>query len=126
MDITGIILSILFLLLCVVSVGGLFIFSNHRLYCYIFEHEMYKLWEYYLDNVDAIIPDPKYKDWENNPNLNVYYVKSFITHDNKKLNYWGDEDNVSIHENDSTCILSGFDTYHNKLMVKALKERGLI
>lgn len=112
------ILLILLLLFCVVLFGGIFIFSNHRLYCYIFENEKYKLWEYYINNVDAIIPDPKYKQYN--------AIKNFITHDNKQLTYWGDEDNVSIHENDNTCILSSFDKYHNKLMVKTLKERGLI
>lgn len=121
-----IVFLILFLLFCVVSVGGLLIFSNRRLYCYIFEHEDYKLWEYYLNNVDAIIPDPEYKEYDNNPIVNIYNAKHFITHDNKYLIYWGNEDCASIHEKNCACILSRFDTYHNKLMVKALKERGLI
>lgn len=121
-----ILLSLLVLVFCVVSVGGLLIFSNHRLYCYIFEHEMYKLWEYYLNNVDAIIPDPEYNWYDNNPSVNIYHTKQFITHDNKRLTYWGDADNVSIHEKNCDCVLSTFDKYHNKLMVKALKERGLI
>lgn len=117
---------LLLLVFCVVWFGGLLIFSNRRLYCYIFEHKMYKLWEYYLDNVDAIIPNPEDSWYYNNSNLNIYHTKHFITHDNKNLTYWGNEDTVSIHEKNHDCILSTFDKYHNKLMVKALKERGLI
>lgn len=121
-----IVFLIWFLIVGVVLGGNLFIFSNRRLYCYIFEHEEYKLWEYYLNNVDTIIPDPEYKEYDNDPIVNIYNTKHFVTHNNKYLIYRVDEDNVSIHEKNCSCILSTFDTYHNKLMVKALKERGLI
>lgn len=94
------------------------IFLNRRIYCFIFEHDDWKLWKYFISDANNI----KFKD--------VSYLKDgTIVH----FDYCGRYDiimwypymytDVTVHTYDNNCILCNFDKYHSKIMYNILIEK---
>lgn len=87
------------------------IFKERALYCYIYDHKDWKLWNYNINNVDKFKFEYKY-------NGNYYFSYKDV-----KAILWNDGMS-SIHEsNDSCgCILCTFNTYKSKEFSTLLKQ----
>ena len=92
-----------FLISCVL-VLLLFATAPNALYVYIFEHEDWKLWKYFEENIDKFKYKPKYE-----PKIpNLVYTENFIF-GNYEAIVWlfpGQKPKCSIHLENCNCVLS--------------------
>ena len=101
---------------------GTIIYFNSNLYCYIFEHKYWTLWESVCKNLSSAKFEEHYVN-EEKPNLECY---SFYVHDigigkPVKVIYWVKSNDVSVHT-DKGCILSSFDKYHSNKAKNIIKS----
>ena len=115
-------LTMIFFILVLIFIGiTLFI---PRLYCFVWEHKEWKLWEEFIKRIDEF-------EFKNE----LYHSYQFIIPKTDIRAYvWGrdeDEDDLllntaigycSIH-NDSECLCCTFDRYHSKKMADLLMTK---
>ena len=107
----AIIVMISFLISCVLFLL-LFATAPNALYVYIFEHEDWKLWKYFEENIDKFEFDGSSSY---NPNkepkiLNLECTKEFIFGDYRAIvwYYYGQKPECSIHLENHECLLSSW------------------
>ena len=125
MDIVFCVLSAFLLIdlfmILVCSLKGL-----HKVYCWIFEHKKWKLWEKILKNIDdaLLIEHAKFED---QPDIENYKFRERVGDDEYVLILWMRSGTVSVHSKEKReCILSHFDTYHSKKAAAKLASKVLI
>ena len=102
MIVTGILIGLI-----VVGLLGLFVCLNKKLYCYVFEHKDWKLWNYFIKNYD------KFKFVEHGCLSDVYTFEDYYAH------VWKNDGTVSIHK-EGECILCSFIECKSKEFKKLL------
>lgn len=115
-------LTMIFFILVLIFIGiTLFI---PRLYCFVWEHKEWKLWEEFIKRID---------EFEFNSELYNSY-QFIIPKTDIRAYIWGKGENeddpllntsigyCSIH-NDSECLCCTFDRYHSKKMADLLMEK---
>ena len=93
-----------------------FIGSTKQTYNFVFNHNSWKLWKYYIKNYD------KFEYFRTNNSLFSYKIHVFkLPSTDIEAYIWCHKEGptCSIHNRDE-CLLSGFDKYHSKKMSKLL------
>ena len=96
-----------------------FIGSTNQTYNFVFNHNSWKLWKYYIKNYD------KFEYSHTNTSLFSYKAHAFkLPGTDIEAYIWFHEGypTCSIHDKEG-CILSGFDKYHSKKMSKLLLRK---
>lgn len=95
---------------------------------YVFFHKEWKMWEQVLDYADSMKLSG-YHDYgedyygEKDP-LSCYEFKAEINGKVYLLKYWTTSKTVSVHKiTNGDCVLSCFDSYHVKKMVKIINRK---
>lgn len=113
-------LALLVLSLIMLSITG---FSEgNKIYCYIFEHKAWKLWE----TVCRRLPLAKFDGYyigKDKPYLENYefYIHDIGINEPVIVIYWVCNDSVSVHT-DKECILPSFDRYHSNKAKNIIKS----
>lgn len=109
--------------LLIIWVGGIainyIIFKSRRLYCFVFEHKDWKLW----NKICKHLKEAKLiKCSVDNNGAVIYFqfelVIDFIDYD---VMCWCADNTVSIHHNNE-CILSSFDKYNSNKAAKIIRQ----
>lgn len=107
MNTIEIFILVLFISFFVIGCLGILICSNNTLYCFVYNHKDWKLWEHYIARIDEFVWNDKQYKFEI-PNTDI------------RARIWENE-LCSIHwEDDCLCT---FDTYHSKRMAKLLMAK---
>lgn len=93
--------------LLIVAFLGLFVCFNKKLYCYVFEHKDWKLWNYFIKNYD------QFKFEEHGILSDVYTFGDYYAH------VWKHDGGVSVHKG-VECILCSFIECKSKEFKKLL------
>lgn len=117
------IILLVFLVLFLIMMLAVCFFENNKAYCYIFEHEEWKLWEI----VCRCLPFAKFENHyidKDKPYLENYkfYIHDIGVNEPVTVVYWVHSDNVSVHTNNKKCILSSFDKYHSNKAKNIIKS----
>jgi hypothetical protein len=96
--------------------------ANNRLYCRIFEHKSWKLWE----KVCKELPFAKFVEhfqYDARPGLENYkfYIHDIGIEKPVEVIYWAANSIVSVHDLSGECVLSDFDRYHSDKAVEIIK-----
>lgn len=98
------------ILITVLLAFFIMLFSN-RGYCYLFEHEEYKLWKKYIKDIDKF----EYCECYSNGH------KFIIPNTDISAYVWFYE-GCSIHDG-TKCVCCSFDKYHSNKMRKLLMDK---
>ena len=100
------------ILIILIMLFGLFLIPilNLDVYCYIFEHKDYKLWKQIQKDINNVKYDYSYGKMHHF-NWNNYVVV-----------LWENE-SVSVHRKDNSCVLSDFHKSQSEKTAKLLKEK---
>lgn len=117
-----IIVLTVFSLITLITVFLMAVFSVPRLYCYVFEHKDWKLWEEYINRVDEFEFDNDfYKSYQFNlPETDIQAHVWKEDEDDPRLNTITGY--CSIH-NKSECLCCTFDRYHSRKMADLLMAK---
>ena len=101
-----------------IAIISYIIFKSNRLYCFIYEHKDWKLWNKICKNLKEAKLISYYKD-----NIKVIYFRFRLTIDfiDYDVIYWCKNNIVSVHYKNE-CILSAFDRYHSNKAAKIIKR----
>lgn len=99
------------------------LFSINTCYCYVFEHKSWVLWK----KVCRALPYAKfisYSNWDDSPKLENYrfYIQNPDEDGGLEVVYWVESDLVSVHKENTECVLSDFDRYHSTKAAKIIKN----
>lgn len=100
-------------------------FSNHKLYCYVFEHRDWVLWKRVCELIPTLEPPFTHYVCEEEPVLNNYRwtLPDIGIGEETMLIYWENLNEVSVHRfGGRGCVLSPYDRYHSDLAVEAVKK----
>lgn len=116
--ITNIIL-LLFIIWAGVAIIFYIIFKSNRLYCFVFEHKDWKLW----NKICKHLKEAKLIKYNEDHNGTSFYFKFGLTIDSIDYDiiYWCEDNVVSVHH-DKQCILSYFDKYHSNKAAEIIKQ----
>lgn len=105
----------------IISVIAYFIiFNSNRLYCFIYEHKAWKLW----DKICKHLQEAKFIRYYTDDNADtIIYFQFKLTVDSIDYDiiYWCKENTVSVHHKNK-CLLSDFDKYHSNKAAKIIKH----
>ena len=105
----------------------LFATAPNALYMYIFEHEDWKLWKYFEENIDKFeFDDSSFYDPNCEPKIiNLDYTKEFIFGDYRAIvwQYYGQKPECSIHLENHECVLSSWWTRKSRGFAKKLLKK---
>lgn len=113
---------ILLLVLLFIPILVFVLLVNYLLYCYVFEHKSWVLWE----KVCKALPYAKFishNHWDEVPKLENYrfYIQNLDEDGGLEVMYWVKSDSVSVHKETGECVLSDFDKYHSNKAAKIIK-----
>lgn len=95
------------------------IFNSNRLYCFIYNHKSWKLW----DKICKHLQEAKLIKYCIDEDGTAVYFKFRLIIDSIGYNviYWCEDNTVSVHCGDE-CILSDFDEYHSNKAAEIIKK----
>ena len=119
------IVTIIFLISCVLFFL-IFVTVPDALYMYIFEHENWKLWKYFEENIDKFEFDGSSYNQNYEPKIpNLEYTKEFIFGDYRAIvwYYYGQKPICSIHLENHECVLSSWWKRKSRRFAKKLLKK---
>ena len=115
---------ILFLLAAwIVYIVALYIiYKSDRLYCFIYEHKDYKLW----NKICKHLKEAKLIKYSEDNDGTAIYFNFRLTIDSVDYDiiYWCENNIVSVHCRDK-CVLSDFDKYHSDKAAEIIRKHLL-
>lgn len=111
------ILLFLFIIWTIATIAGVIIFNSNRLYCFVFEHKEWKLW----NKICKHLQEAKLVDYYKDTKLTNFRFKLIIDSIDYDIIYWCKNNTVSVHHKNE-CILSGFDKYHSNKATEIIKH----
>lgn len=110
-------------LLITIGFAGLFVCLNNKLFCRIYLHEEWKLWEYLYSHIDEAVYD-RYVCYDNLPDLESFVFNLSLDGTDCQIIYWVKTNRCSVFVGDE-CLLCGFDKYHSDLIRDALMDKRI-
>lgn len=92
-----------------------FLFYNQKVYCFVFEHEDWKLWRYYLKHVSEFEYVESCPGW-----CHTFSFKNDI-HKSEVIILWENSKACSIHYQNEDC-LTDFDPQSKKMYKKLITK----
>ena len=113
-------LLVLCVILCIISIVGMYICANKKLYCKFYLRNEWDLWELICLNLDKAVFVEHY-EYERLPDIENYKYHLKIDDEIYELIYWAKEGYTSVHK-DGDCVLCHFDTYHTNIVSNWIRE----
>lgn len=98
------------------------IFANNKLYCKHCLRKEWDMWERVIEKLKEHKGTIYISKFDDNPNLNMFYVYIEIDSEKYKLIYWAKNRIASVHQG-TDCTLCGFDEYHSDIAVEIMREK---
>lgn len=111
--------KILLIAIALIYILVYIIFKSNRLYCFVFNHKDWKLWNKICKHLKEAKLVEQSKD--NNGTAIYFRFELVINSINYDIIYWCDDNMVSVH-NENECVLSFFDKYHSNKAAKIIKD----
>lgn len=95
--------------------------KNNKIYCYIYEHKDWVLWEEVCKKLQfaKFAGHNTYKDTPQYNNF-VFYMQDIK--DGVKVSYYENLGVISVFDSQNKCLLSDFDQYHSKKAIEIIKK----
>lgn len=111
---------LLLLLICVINIL-ICTQKNNKIYCYIYEHKEWVLWEEVCKKLQ-FAKFAGHHTYEDAPECNNF---RFYIHDIKggvEVTYFENIETVGVFDLQNNCLLSDFDRYHSKKAIEIIKK----
>ena len=113
------IILLLIIIWIIVFVAYCIIFSSDRIYCFVYEHKDWKLW----NKICKHLQEAKLIKYNEDYNGAAFYFefRLIINSIDYDIIYWCKDSIVSVHHN-KQCILSSFDKYHSNKAAEIIRQ----
>lgn len=112
---------VLLLLACAINIL-IFDQKNNKIYCYIYEHKEWVLWEEVCKKLQLA----KFVDhytYEDAPKYNNFSFYIYDIKDGVEVLYYENIERVCVFDlQNHNCLLSNFDQYHSKKAIEIIKK----